>query len=351
MSTKPPIQSKVLVGFVGVFGLAVAVFSAVVGPSCSSTIGTVSGDEDLAGETADGGGGGPRDLSFNPDAFWADDPPPKYCALDGGVLPPPKPPGGTPECPDDKNRQGCACTKVGETAACWPGLRANRGLGICSDGTTTCTQNGEFGAVWGPCQGYTLPVPGATTGAEACKCFSRGRWALDNLVPCFYSINMKLVGAASSVKTGDKIECQPMPSEPLTKPTLPWSANKLTVDCVGRWKLCYTLKAGDGKNPMPGDCTVATVCTQGDYTTASMEQSLPVLPAWVTTTAAQVACAEQFTKTGGYGEMSVDGQTVTCESVQKVFNRVVYCPLSCNTNPMAPECKNCMSGGSGTFLR
>src|SRR5688572_6993118 len=47
------------------------------------------------------------DLLFDSDAFWADDPPLMFCALDGGSFPPQVVPGGTPECPDDKNREGC----------------------------------------------------------------------------------------------------------------------------------------------------------------------------------------------------------------------------------------------------
>jgi hypothetical protein len=313
--------------------------------ACSSMVGEAP---DAGNAMPDAAGPAPRDLGFDSDAFWAADPPPTYCALDGGMLPPPKPPGGTPDCPDDKNRQGCPCTTPGQTAACWPGLRKNRGLGICRDGTTTCVQN-EVGSVWGACEGYVLPAPGATSGADACQCFSAGRWALDNLVPCFYSIGGKLVGAASSVVKDGKPTCIDMPKEPLTLPTQPWSKNTLNVDCVGRWTLCYTLKAGDAKNPQPGDCTIASVCTSGDYTTVDMSQALPQLPAWVTTTSAQVACADKFVKSGGYGEMSVDGITVTCDKVQKVFNRVNYCPLSCNMNPTAPECQNCGDGGSGSF--
>src|SRR5436305_1120338 len=94
---------------------------------------------------AGGHDGGPL---IDSDAFWANDPPPQFCYLDGGAFPPPKVPGGTPDCPDDKNREGCPCPKLGETAPCWPGLRINRNLGICKDGTTTCQQLGELGQGW-----------------------------------------------------------------------------------------------------------------------------------------------------------------------------------------------------------
>jgi hypothetical protein len=47
--------------------------------------------------------------------------------------------------------------------------------------------------------------------------------------------------------------------------------------------------------------------------------------------------------------MSVDGISLLCDPVKKVFNRVSYCPLSCNTNPSDPKCMNCMQGGGGNF--
>ncbi|MBL8634921.1 MAG: hypothetical protein JNM40_16970 [Myxococcales bacterium] len=325
-----------------VFGLALLTVW-----SCNTTIG---GEALSDAGVADGGWmpPSPPDLRFDRDAFWADDPPIMSCLSDGGMLPPPPIPGGTPECPDDKNRQGCPCTTVGEQRACWPGLRQNRSLGICRDGVTTCMRVGELNQAWGPCEGYVLPTSGATGGAEACKCFSEGRWALDNLVPCFYTSGGEEIGAASSVIEGGMPKCQSM-SKPLKAPSQPWSPNNLTVDCVGRWKLCYTLKAGDGANPQPSDCVVASVCSEGDYVEAKKTQALPQLPAWATTTQAAIDCAKKFKASGGYGEMSVDGTTVTCDKVQKVFNRVKYCPLSCNTDPTQPECKNCGSGGGGSF--
>src|SRR5262245_18898488 len=71
------------------------------------------------------------------------------------------------------------------TAPCWPGARANRNLGICKDGTTQCQPTQEGRSVWGPCEGYVLPVQGAT-GAQACQCFSSGTWSLENTAPCFF---------------------------------------------------------------------------------------------------------------------------------------------------------------------
>jgi hypothetical protein len=293
-------------------------------------------------------GGGPTpDLMFDNDAFWAQDPPPKYCALDGG--PPPMVPGGTPDCPDDKNREGCPCPTEGMMAPCWPGLRVNRNLGDCHDGMTTCVAAGELSLAWGPCMGYVLPVPGATDGKAACKCFSGGRWALDDLTPCIFSTQggtLGDVGATSATEDMTKmVSCMAQMAQPLVQPAGPWSQDTVTADCEGHFKLCYTLKAGDPMNPSPNDCVLGQACVESDYIQANQAQSFPPLPPWVSN---DVACAEKFAASG-YGEMSVDGVSLLCDPVQKVFNRVTYCPLSCATNPTDPKCTNCMQGGGGNF--
>ena len=321
-----------------------------------------SGDDGSVGD--DGGtnpgdanfmmGDGSNDSAIDPDAFFANDPPPMWCGPDGGGNRPP-PPGGTVECPDDKNRQGCPCTTAGQTAACWPGLRVNRNVGICKDGMTTCVTKGETQKVWGPCTGAVLPLPGATKGKDACKCFSAGQWAIANLSPCFVD-NGGGAGSAGAVSTylnGAMASCpSPITNPPMPQPGKTWSTDTLKTDCSGHFKLCYTLKAGTATMPMPSDCVLATACTEADYVTANMVQPFPDLPSWSST---NTTCAKQFAATGGYGEMSVTGLSVLCDKVDDgmggafVFNRVQYCPLSCNTNPMGPGCTNCMQGGGGTF--
>lgn len=296
--------------------------------------------------------GARRDAVPNPDAFWAMDPPPMECLEDGTMRPLEDPPGGTPECPDDKNREGCPCTMVGETAPCWPGLRANRNRGICVDGTTECMPFDEFRGTWGPCVGAVLPVDGVERGPQACQCFSAGRWELDNLSPCFITYNPggTIYAVSTNPSTG---QCGAADGPPPTPPAATWTDNRLTVDCEGRFNLCYTLKAGDADSPSPSDCTVARVCT-GEfwYETRDVVQDLPALPSWV---GADPTCAAQFANSGGYGEMSVLGLSVECDEIddgmgnEYVFNRVNYCPLECNTNPSAPGCENCMMGGSGMF--
>ena len=327
-----------------VFFLGLVAASAV---ACSSS----TTREGAGAEQADAGGGAPafvddanpEEKTYSPEEIWATDPPPKWCGPANGE-PAPPPPGGTPECPDDKNREGCPCKKVGDTAKCWPGKRQNRNLGVCQDGTTRCEANGELGKAWGKCEGFVLPDKEATKGKDACKCFSQGQWKLDNVVPCFIT--------SSNGDYASSAECDPNNIPPNTKPSTPWSANSLTVDCAGHFKLCYSLKAGDAKNPSPSDCTLMTVCTEDDYVEANKLQAFPKLPGWVSNDAACVAKI----KNGGavYGEMTVTGKSVLCDEINDngkplVFNRVQYCPMDCGSRPTDPDCAQCGSGGSGSF--
>ncbi len=293
----------------------------------------------------------------NYDAFWADDPPISgYCGPDGGWTPPPLP-GGTPECPDDKNREGCPCSKVDQSAPCWPGKRANRNRGICTDGVTVCQRHAEMQGRWGPCLDYVLPTEGVTLGREACGCFSAGQWVLDNLVPCFMEFatpdDVYAVSTYIDSATG-KPTCPPYYSPtppPQPKPGTDWSDNRLTVDCAGFFKICFTLKAGEMDSPDPADCVVAATCTEAWYPEANVVQELPPLPAWVSS---DRACSVQFDQTGGYAEMSVEGTSIECQDIgvegqPRVFNRVKYCPTRCSENPTMPGCEDCKSGAGGEF--
>jgi hypothetical protein len=343
---------------------AITAFAVVTGAcgSKSSNGATFPGGKDGGGKYGDGGttgsfgeGGfsGPTDASFgNPDvtygadAFFAMDPPLMFCPADAGDYDGAVP-GGTPQCPSDKNREGCPCPTPGVTAACWPGLRANRNLGQCKDGTTTCIEQGEnTEAVWGPCMGYVLPSPGATTGAAACKCFSSGQWDIMNLSPCFITDSTGADWALSSTLTSGMVNC-PMESSngPYPAPSADWSSDTLKVDCAGNFTLCYTIKAGNAKMPMATDCTVGQVCTMGFYSMKNVVQDFPDLPGWAGT---DQACAEQFVTGGGYGQMTVQGESITCDVIDNgmgqplVFATITYCPVM---NPPP----GCTSGGSGTF--
>ncbi len=309
------------------------------------------------GTPRDGGPGGPVDayLRPNPDAFFHEDPPPSTCYPDGGMGPWPDPPGGTPECPDDRRREGCRCDEIGATGPCWPGARRNRMRGICRDGVSTCEAYDEFGGRWSACAGAVLPTPGVTRGPAACECFSMGRWQIDNLSPCFVDYGARGVFAVSTFLSGGSAMCPRSPSmtpPPAPEPGTTWSTDRLTVDCAGRFRLCYTLKAGNADTPAPGDCVVTRQCVETWYPTAGAMQELPPIPAW---TSSDSACARSFRDSGGYGEMSVIGLSIECDEIddgmgaEYVFNRVNYCPLRCNTMPTLPECMGCMMGGSGSF--
>lgn len=334
------------------------------------------------GSSGSSGQFGDPDSSFGktgkPDAgdLYANDPPPKWCGPANQPAPPQ--PGGTVDCPDDKNKPGCACDTVGQTAACWTGLRANRNLGVCKDGTTTCVQISENTKAWGECVGEVLPTPGATKGAPACKCFSVGQWKLANLSPCFLEMcdtalvpdpaggpdkcpdgHVTYRSATSSSLSGNTISC-PAAANPQTTPPGTWTSDTLKVDCAGEFELCYELKAGDFANPQASDCSLTKVCTKGVYEKENVEQPFPDLATWAMGGAvgsAQDTCIQKWNSTGGYGEMTVKGLSVRCDAVDDgngnsfVFNRVKYCPSKCRggANSTLPECMGCQNGGSGTF--
>jgi hypothetical protein len=295
--------------------------------------------------------------TIDPDAFWANDPPPRWCGPETGAPIPPTP-GGTPDCPTDKNRQGCPCTTPGETAPCWPGLRVNRNLGICKDGTTTCQQRGEFDRIWGPCQGAVLPVPTAKKGKEACKCFSAGEWAIKNIKPCLYQINkngQQYKYVVSTLKSTENCPTlDPNGPQPPPAPTEVFSSNTLKVDCQGHFKLFFTIKAGDPKNRQPTDCTIAKISTEGDYPVINQVTPFPDLPSWLNS---NPACVADFENKGAYAELSVKGESWLCEAVddgnggEHVFQTITYCPLKCGDpqNASLPECVSCTNGATGQF--
>lgn len=297
----------------------------------------------------------------NPEAFWATDPPPMQCLQDGTMKVIGEPPGGTLECPSDKNREGCACDNIGETAPCWPGLRANRMRGDCKDGTTTCEPYMEFGGSWGECMGYVLPNQWVSSGPGACRCFSEGTWEIDNLSPCFITDprDNSMYAISTFIDASGMSGCPALapvdplsPPSPPTAPSMPWSTSRVTVDCAGHYELCYSIKAGDGANPKDTDCVIVRSCVLLWYQEAGKTQEAPALPGWASPDS---TCTKMFQDGGGYGEMTVKGLSLECDEIddgagnEYVFDRRRYCPSTCGMNPTAPECKNCVQGGSGNF--
>jgi len=371
-----------VVGCLAVFVPACAEDASALTDANRRRDGSGTGD---GGTGGDGGGGidvdFPRDIQMvaqrdaqpNWDAFFAMDPAPTICLPDGGRMPGDAGPvGGTPECPNDRNREGCPCDRLGETAPCWPGLRVNRNRGACHDGMTTC-QGTEFGQ-WGPCMGHVLPVAGAR-GAPACNCFSSGRWEIPNIVPCFIFNDMlfrTVAGATSSIQgAAPSAACGPPRTvgTPLMRPAPNWSTNTLAVDCGGVFRLCYRLRSyaslasAMSMTRASTDCTMAESCTTATVNpvppgTMPTAMTLPPLPGWETTTPAQVACAQAFRDNGGYGEMTVNGLSTECQQIDDgmrgplTFNSVNYCPLSCSIDPPATRpayCAMCSNGSAGMF--
>ena len=336
--------------------LAVAAGVAFTAAACGSNNGKLFTNN--GGDAGDlGPDNGDPDLSdggFTLDALAAADPPNQWCGPDADAPPPLPTIGGSPECPSDKNLEGCPCSTPGQSAPCWPGLRKNRDVGQCKDGTALCSPFGEVGNQWGPCVGAVLPDPNATSGPATCDCFSEGQWHIDNLVPYFITYNGD-AGPTIALSTtqapdgGETVYPVVTNSEPDPPPeaTASWSTDELTVDCAGTFTLCYELKYGDFTNPQPSDCSITgKICLPATYySTANVDQTFPPLPPWEAT-AAQSSCAWAFHENGGYGEMSVLGESVLCEAIDNgagqsfVFHRIQYCPAS---NP------SCGQDGSGTF--
>lgn len=334
----------------------------VILAACGSTPSSQFGDGKEKEEgTSSGSFGNPfgsNDAATAPDVdLYANDPPPKWCGPTNGPAAPP-PPGGTEDCPDDKNKPGCGCGTPGEQAPCWTGLRANRNLGICKDGVTTCLAVNETRNAWGECVGQVLPVVGGK-GKDACRCFSQGEWKLANLTTCFIHTGdpatpQNVYALAAPLDQNNQPLCSAQGNPPFKPPSDTWTADSLNVDCAGHFKLCFELKAGNFDDPKPTDCSLAKVCVEADYEKENVEQAFPPLPSWYST---DTACGYKWEEEGGYGEMTVIGKSVRCDEIDDgsgnsfVFNRVRYCPKKCRSgqNPDDPECKACQAAGSGKF--
>jgi hypothetical protein len=335
--------ASALVACSGDFGPPVPISDASVGDA------RARGDHDEAGaeNPINPHANSAKDASSEP--FFINDPAPPMCGPDGGMSDP-APVGGTSECPGDKNREGCSCPEVGKQVACWPGRRENRSHGICKDGVTTCQANIEFIQAWGPCVGYVLPKDGATQGADACRCFSNGQWALSNLVPCINNDGPYIYSSHPDPDHG--FACDAVSITPPPAPSAPWTKSTLNIECAGQYQLCYAIKAGKASDPKPADCTVIRTCIDVWYEHAGKTQNLPDLPGWA---ASDQACAKRFVDSGGYGEMSVKGKSAECDAVDDgkgaafVFRRTSYCPSDCGERPDADGCKDCSVMGSGSF--
>jgi hypothetical protein len=210
---------------------------------------------------------------------------------------------------------------------------------------------GSTGAGGGATDGGAAPTVCDGGGGDTTTCFSTGDWSLDNLEPCFVTTMDSMgdaITTAYASTPGNPVQCglDPNSGAPIVPAT--WSADTLQVDCAGVFALCFTLKAGDGTNPQAGDCVVAQTCTAAHYGPAGSTMVFPPLPGW-SSSPDQSACTAAFVATGGYGEMSVTGQTDACENVQRVFQTVVYCPTACGGPDAPSQCATCMPGGGGPF--
>jgi hypothetical protein len=173
---------------------------------------------------------------------------------------------------------------------------------------------------------------------------------LSNLSPCIY--RGQDTWLYSSILTGTNMLDCGSAMEPPDVPDQIWSTSTLNIDCAGQFNLCFTIKAGDVSNPLSTDCVVHEVCLDVTYLEANVDQTLPDIPAWSSPSS---SCAAEFDSRGGYGEMSVLGESVECDEISDgtggrlVFHRTNYCPPSCQNRMTDPDCASCRTGGSGDF--
>jgi hypothetical protein len=135
--------------------------------------------------------------------------------------------------------------------------------------------------------------------------------------------------------------CESLPAG-TSAPSDAWTTSSLVSDCIGFFKLCYSIKAGKFSDPKATDCTVHQACVDVTYDTVGEKLDLPSLPGW---RGDDLACNKRFADEGGYGEMSALGMSAECDVVNDgmggpyVFFRTSYCRPG----------EMCGTGGSGTF--
>jgi hypothetical protein len=192
------------------------------------------------------------------------------------------------------------------------------------------------------------PGDGAACEAACVGCLGvHGQWQIDNLSPCLVADGTgRVTGATSTIQSGAQVMC---PADPRTLPTTPWSTDTLTISNAGHYRLCVTHKAGAYLAPQPSDCVMAQACAEGDAAVVDVAQPWAPVAAWLASGASALACAQAFATSGGYGERSLVGSATSCGVVDKVIDRVAYCPASCGGNPGGPGCAVCGMSGSGAF--
>jgi hypothetical protein len=184
------------------------------------------------------------------------------------------------------------------------------------------------------------------------RCFTKGQWKVDNLVPCLVEGESQRFFLYSSRSSAGGYVCDPVRSTPPPAPDSAWSSSTLQVDCAGKFELCYTLKAGSSAAPKPTDCSLVKLCVNTVYAQPGLTQRLPDLPGWSTEDS---VCSKRFVDRGGYGEMSVRGTNQTNQPIDDghgqplIFERTTYCSPTCNDTPDLPECKDCSVNGTGMF--
>jgi hypothetical protein len=156
---------------------------------------------------------------------------------------------------------------VGEMRACYSGAPAHAGVGVCSLGSETCVDRGEFGAEWGPCTGSGLPET-ETCDGEDDDCDG----AVDDGVctpgagcpsqPVVWHLPPGTTGGPACITTGGGT------CEGVSDPSCADGATCLTRDptCVAPDVHQATLRCDDGSYVNDCYCTVIARCEDGVLT-------------------------------------------------------------------------------------
>ena len=137
----------------------------VVGLGLIAACGSSQHDNGFGGGSSGGGSGGGSGSGGSDGGNGADG---TLVQGDGSVV---SGDGSTPHScnPTSLDLEGCSCTPLGGTHACYTGPAKTRNVGLCKDGMQTCAGTTEY-PQWGKCTGSVTPAPPICDGTVDADC-------------------------------------------------------------------------------------------------------------------------------------------------------------------------------------